>query len=188
MGTGANALGSEGGLAAPITIREAEPGDAKRIAEIHVASWHSTYRGLLPNSYLDTLGIEQRLPMWERMLESAPASTHVWVAVVDGEIVGFCSIGPSQSLDGDNGDTLEIYTIYLRPEHQRRGIGTGLLQQAERKMNALGASTAILWVLRDNLSARRFYEASGWNFDGIEKLDEIWGQALHEVRYSKRLS
>jgi hypothetical protein len=51
----------------------------------------------------------------------------------------------------------------------------------------MGATTAILWVLGENRGARRFYEASGWTDDGVEKLDEIGGQAVREVRYRKRL-
>lgn len=171
-----------------VVIRNAGPDDAESIAAIHVASWQATYRGWMPDSYLDSLTIEQRLPMWERILASSSTLIGVWVAAIDDEIVGFCSIGPSQSPAEDDGDTFELYTIYLQPGHERRGIGGALLRHAEQGMRHLGAGSAILWVLAGNDRATRFYEASGWKPDGVEKLDEMLGQTVREVRYSKRLA
>ncbi len=171
-----------------LTIRDAVPGDAERIAAIHVASWQGTYRGSLPDSYLDSLTIEQRLPMWEQMLDSPATCGRVWVAVLKEEIVGFCSIGPSQSSTGEQDlDTFVLYTIYLQPDRERRGIGGALIRHAEDGMRQMGARSAILWVLEENQPARRFYEASGWMRDGSVKEDEVWGQPVREVRYRKQL-
>ena len=39
-------------------IREATPEDARAIATVHVASWRTTYRGLLRDAYLDSLDLE----------------------------------------------------------------------------------------------------------------------------------
>ena len=39
----------------PALIRAVRPGDARPIAEAHVQSWQATYRGLLPDSYLQGL-------------------------------------------------------------------------------------------------------------------------------------
>ncbi len=170
-----------------LTIRQAGPGDARNIAEIHVASWQAAYRGLLPDSYLDALAIDQRLPMWDRILALSSTLIGVLVAAIDDEIVGFCSVGPPLSQADEPGDSLVLHTIYIKPSHERRGIGGALLRHAEGEMTRMGATTAILWVLGENRGARRFYEASGWTDDGVEKLDEIGGQAVREVRYRKRL-
>jgi len=171
-----------------VAIREAGPGDAESIAAIHVASWQATYRGSIPDSYLDSLAIGQRLPMWDRILASSSTLIGVWVAAIDDEIVGFCSVGPPQSQADEPGDSLVLHTIYIKPSHERRGIGGGLLRHAEHQMRRMGATTAILWVLGENRGARRFYEASGWTDDGVEELDEIGDQAVREVRYSKQLA
>ncbi len=170
-----------------ITVRDAELGDAARIAAIHVASWRATYRGAMPDTYLDSLSTEQRLQAWRRILGSAIATVKVWVAEIEHEIVGFCSVGPGESSVDDATDPLVLHTIYLQPGHERRGIGGALIRHAEDGMRQMGARSAILWVLEENQPARRFYEASGWMRDGSVKEDEVWGQSVREVRYRKQL-
>ena len=50
-------------------IREAREGDELAIAEAHVASWKTTYAGLLPKEFLDSLSVENRKKMWAGTLE-----------------------------------------------------------------------------------------------------------------------
>jgi hypothetical protein len=45
---------------AMVLIRRAEPRDAAGIAHVHVASWRTTYRGIVPDSYLDALDEPER--------------------------------------------------------------------------------------------------------------------------------
>lgn len=171
-----------------LTILDANPSDAERIAAIHVASWQATYRGSMPETYLDALSVEQRLPMWAQAIETASAGVRIWVASRGGEIVGFCSVGPPLSATEGLAGSLVLHTIYLDPNCQRQGIGRALLRHAEREAAGMGAATIGLWVLEANDAARRFYEAAGWTDDGIAKQDEVWGQTVREVRYSKRLA
>ena len=42
---------------------------------------------------------------------------------------------------------------------------------------------AVLWVLDDNLRARRFYEKHGWRLDGASKHDVHLGVEVAEIRY-----
>jgi ribosomal protein S18 acetylase RimI-like enzyme len=167
-----------------VEIRLAGPNDAESIAAIHVASWKATYRGSLPDAYLDSLATDQRLPMWAGVLASPNPDVRVWVATLAGSVVGFCSVGPSP----EAGDVSDLHTIYLQPGSERRGIGGALLRHAEREMAAMGSATAKLWVLEANDPARRFYEAAGWAPDGVDRTEDLWDQELREVRYSKRLA
>jgi GNAT superfamily N-acetyltransferase len=167
-----------------IIIRPASRADAERIAVIHVASWQATYRGAMPDSFLESLSFDQRLPMWEGVISSPHSEVRVWVAVLAGDIVGFCSVGPT----ADSATTCDLHTIYLQPGMERRGIGRALLSHAEQEVASTGHSLARLWVLEENVSARRFYETGGWIQDDAERSEEIWGQAVREVRYSKRLT
>lgn len=43
-----------------IRIREANCADAAAIARVHVASWHMTYRGIMPDSVTDVFTVEHR--------------------------------------------------------------------------------------------------------------------------------
>src|SRR5207247_7924466 len=46
------------------TIRAAVVDDARAIAEVHVGSWRSTYRGQLPDDLLDRLSVDEREAQW----------------------------------------------------------------------------------------------------------------------------
>ena len=47
-----------------IEVGKACLADGKRIADIQVAGWQAGYRGILPDSYLDRLNPEARVPVW----------------------------------------------------------------------------------------------------------------------------
>jgi hypothetical protein len=63
-----------------------------------------------------------------------------------------------------------------------------LIPVEEDDMAAHGQMDAVLWVLRDNTTARRFYETRGWVPTAAEKHEVLWGTPLVEVQYHKRLS
>jgi ribosomal protein S18 acetylase RimI-like enzyme len=50
-----------------------------------------------------------------------------------------------------------IDQLYVRPKSQRRGVGSTLLQLAQRAFDSLQ-----LWTFQRNRQARRFYEARGF--------------------------
>lgn len=168
-------------------IRPATPLDAGAIAEIHVKTWQSAYKGLLPDEDLSGLAVADRFRLWQRLLndESAPVTAHV--AEMGGAIAGFCSVGSPQNPADQNPDTSELFTLYVDPEHQGRGVGFRLLAAAERTMREWGVLEGVLWVLDNNLPARAFYERHGWIADGTVKRDTILGVEVHEARYRKPL-
>jgi len=53
-------------------LRAAVPADARAIAEIHVASWRSAYRGLLPDSLLDAMSVDELEQRWRSRLPAGP--------------------------------------------------------------------------------------------------------------------
>jgi hypothetical protein len=48
-------------------IREATIADVTAIDRVHVESWRTTYRGLLPDDYLGNLTYAQREPLWHEI-------------------------------------------------------------------------------------------------------------------------
>ena len=72
-----------------ITVRRATAGDAPGIARVRVDSWRSTYRGMIPNAYLDGMKVEASTALWDRVLTAAPNATCVFVAEHGPDIVGF---------------------------------------------------------------------------------------------------
>jgi hypothetical protein len=54
-----------------LTLRRASLEDVVDIARVHVRSWQSAYRGLLPQDYLNRLTPAQRILRWERVVRDA---------------------------------------------------------------------------------------------------------------------
>jgi hypothetical protein len=44
----------------------------------------------------------------------------------------------------------------------------------------------MLWVVRENARARRFYERNGWSADGATKTQAFGEQPVTELRYVRR--
>jgi GNAT superfamily N-acetyltransferase len=169
-----------------VMVRAATLSDAPVIAAIHAASWQHAYRGILPDAYLDNLSPDDRLPMWTRILATVESPMHVGVAEIDGQVVGFYSIGPSN--EDDPSDVQMLYALYLLPAMERQGIGRALLTDAEEQMRSRGAISGMLRVMTANDGTRRFYERLGWIADMTSvRMEDAWGQQAETVRYTKRL-
>jgi ribosomal protein S18 acetylase RimI-like enzyme len=139
-----------------ITIRPARPEDARSIARLDVETWRATYAGVLSTSYLVGLSAPRRELGWRNVILREPRD--VRVAVGDGgALLGFGSCGPNR---GDRRFAGEVFTLYVAPDWQNQGIGRRLLIALFRRLVAVGRSSAIVWVLRDNPS-RFFYERLG---------------------------
>lgn len=166
-----------------VIIREAREGDAAGIARVHVESWQTTYRGIVPAAYLDGLSVENRQRGWERQLGGAIGPLDVFVAedTATGAIVGFVSGGPEQG-GTDPAFPWELYAIYLLADRQRRGIGKRLAAALIERLRQRGAGSLLLWVLAENWPARRFYEALGGAVVR-ERSITIGGVELPELAY-----
>lgn len=166
-----------------IEVRKAELADAPAIARVHVLVWQSAYRGLMPDEVLASLSIEQRTDRWHSTIPNSRVGT--FVAIVDSELVGFCSAGMNRSEEPET--VGELYTMYVLQASEGSGIGTKLIVAAEQWMLDRGYTDALLWVLASNANARAFYSRRGWIDDQFEKVEVVWGTEVAEARYRKRL-
>jgi RimJ/RimL family protein N-acetyltransferase len=156
-------------------IRRARVEDAPAIADLHVRSWQAAYRHVFPAERLDAMDAAERVERWEQNV--VDADVPVFVADQQG-VVGFVAVGPSRDPDCDG----ELWGIYLAPEAWGSGAGGALMEAGLMYLRA-NFREAILWVLRDNPRARRFYEKHGWSADGREKRGHHLGVDTDEVRY-----
>lgn len=162
-------------------IRPAVIHDARAIAEVHVESWKSTYRGIFPEALLEGLSVEKRESFWRDSLaaQEPPSVTTLVGCDARGSVVAFVSGGKERT--GQLGCDGEIYAIYLRQEAQRKGLGTLLVRQFVQELDARGFGSMAVWVLALNPS-RRFYERLGGNVIGQQQI-ERGGQPFIEVAY-----
>ncbi|MBW3589333.1 MAG: GNAT family N-acetyltransferase [Actinobacteria bacterium] len=166
-------------------IRPAVPEDAGSIASVHVRSWQQTYRGQLPDEYLDRLveDIPRRKEVWQRIATTMSEKAALFVAVVGGETVGFVNVNPSRDEDLDPQTFGELGVIYLLEEFWGQGIGKALHDEGMNYLRGAGFTNAMLWVLDSNERTRRWYERQGWRVDSMVKTDDRGTFVLNEVRY-----
>ncbi|MEU9659875.1 GNAT family N-acetyltransferase [Streptomyces chartreusis] len=170
-----------------IRIRPMTPADCDRVAEIRIGGWRSAYRGLIPQSYLDALDVAQDAERRRGYFSQGDGSVVDLVAVRDGEVVGWACHGPYR--DGEvRTEDVELYAIYVDPGRYGAGIGHALLQESVRRCTAAGHPRMLLWVLKDNARARRFYERAGFHADGAEEPFDVEGVEVPEVRYTRELT
>lgn len=160
-------------------VRPAIESDAEDIARVHVETWKVAYREQVPDEYLQSLEVDDRIGIWKRTLENRET---VFVSELEREVVGFCHLVPSRDRDADE-STGEITSIYVHPDAWRNGVGWALAQRGMREGRGKGYEVLTLWVLASNVGARAFYEALGFRADGARKLEERPGLRLEEVRY-----
>ena len=162
-------------------VREADVDDAAAIARVHVDTWRTAYRGLLPQDFLEALdevGYEDR---WRRTLTSGAG--RVYVAEDGRQVVGFASGGPERA--GEDGFTGELYAIYVLQDAQGRGHGRRLVQAVAQGLRERGLADMIVWVLRDNHQARHFYERLGGVYVRSQPIT-IGSALVQEVSYGWR--
>lgn len=140
-------------------IRPAELKDAEGIAYVHVTVWQKTYPGLIPNSFLKTLSVEQRAKQWKQTLADDTNLYHpTLVAVIDRKVIGFANYGRER--EGDQEYQGELFAIYLLKQFQGQGVGRAMVQRVATGLLELGLMSMLVWVLSDN-PYQKFYERLG---------------------------
>jgi GNAT superfamily N-acetyltransferase len=164
----------------PIRIRPARQLDAEGIAGVHVASWQETYRGIMPQRFLDARTVKDRTALWELSLSQLGPGQVVLVAEDEsGQIVGFISGGPTRVPDFGPGG--EIYALYVLQRYQGRGLGRALFDGCRNALRQEGMARLTLSVLRANPS-RGFYLKMGGRPAGQGEVVR-GGQRLAEERF-----
>lgn len=160
-----------------IRIRAAKRGDTKAIGRIQVDTWRDAYAGLLPDKVLLHMSAEIEGGRWVRVIERKEAV----VVAEDSKagVVGFGSCGPSRlgALPFEG----EVYTLYVAPGFQGKGIGRRLLRSLFVELELAGMKSALIWVLKANQS-RFFYEAMGGRHVA-DRDERLWGSVVAESAY-----
>jgi ribosomal protein S18 acetylase RimI-like enzyme len=159
-------------------VRPAELDDSAAIARIHVATWRTAYRGLLPEDFLASLDEAGYSERWKRTLREG--SGRVYVAEDGADVVGFASGGRERA--GEDRYSGELYAIYVMHEAQGLGHGRRLVQAVVGGLREMKLNDMIVWVLRDNRPARAFYERLGGTYIRAQPIT-IGSAVLEEVSY-----
>ena len=164
-------------------VRAAVPEDAYDVARVQVRSWQWAYRGLIAQTYLDSLEPQTWASRYTfgRMGIGLPFTQ---VAVDGSTICGLATTGLSR--DEDLSNFGELMAIYVDPAHVDTGVGRLLIAAARERLRAVSTQAA-LWVLDGNVRARRFYERDGWSFDRTRRTRTYGTAPVQEVRYRRNV-
>ncbi len=135
-------------------IRPAANADVPAMARIYVETWKATYRGILPNAYLDSMKVGETATELGREMQGAGVSTFV-AQSHQGQVAGLITGGIDRRRDIIYGG--EIFSLYVRPTFQRQGVGLKLVNRLVERMNRLDIFALKVQVLKAN-PYRRFYE------------------------------
>ncbi|MFB7142826.1 GNAT family N-acetyltransferase [Gottfriedia sp. NPDC056225] len=161
-----------------MNIRNAALTDASGIAKVHVDSWKTTYKNIMPDDFLQKLSYDQRTDSWNKNLSEE--GTYVFVAENnEGEIIGFATCGKREENKIDSSG--DLTSIYLLEAYQGNGIGKKLMEQLFNQFEKLGINRVFVEVLEDN-KTRFFYEYYGAKLLKSEKI-KIAGAELNLLVY-----
>lgn len=140
-------------------IRKAKTEDAHKVAFINAESWQTTYKGIVAQSFLDTITPEQQLPRAKRLVASSDLICVVAENQQSGDVVGFACFGKNREpkVDAD----CELQAIYLLEMYQGLGIGKMLFDFGVQELKEKSKQRMTVSVFEANKKARAFYEGQG---------------------------
>ena len=157
-------------------IRKAQIQDIPRIAEIIVFGKRVAYRSIFNNDVVSFNEL-QVMDLVEKY--------HSDLSLIDDMIVYDDGIVKGVINRRYVGEDVELCEFYVEPFFKGNGIGRELIQYVINEAGNTHMKRIFLWVIKDNLSARKFYEANGFKESGETCLIE--GTTKWDMRYEKAL-
>lgn len=141
-----------------VEIRRAEPSDARAIKQIYECK----------NAYSSTLQLPHpSLTLWEKRTTDVPDNVFIYVALVDGEIVGNLGFEVCTSPRRRHVASLGMG---VKDDVQGRGVGSALLATViDLADNWLNLKRIELTVYSDNDRAINLYKKFGFAVEGESK-------------------
>ena len=162
-----------------INIRDIKKEDIPQVVDIQISGWRTAYKGIIDDEYLENMNYEERIKMRQKDYKE----TGFIVAEHDNEVVGFCRYTDNMEKTPETPEVdCELRALYVKPELKHNGIGKKMFQYAVNEFKNIGKTKMVLWCLKDNVLARKFYEKMG----GIiikERLIHIGNRDYEEVAF-----
>ena len=150
-------------------IRKAVEKDVRQISEIVAEDWKTAYRGIMDGDFLDSITAE------DQYRKDIRRYNEYMVAAERQQILGFAW---NRLIDDEDADC-EVVALYVRFSERGKGVGRALLQNAADTFRKAGGKSMIVWCLKENAEARRFYERTG----GILHRSDThkWGDREYDI-------
>ena len=178
--------------AAEEPVRPATAVDGAAIAAVKWRAFGTSYRGVLPDDFLDHRDVVPPAAYWTGRAMVPPSRRHrllVWGR--PGRVFGYVDTGPARP-DHEPGpppedgspEVGEVFELYVDPVVQGRGGGARLLDAARAALGDAGFERLELSVVATNLAAQAFYRGQGWAPTGRVEAVDLGTLAFDEVRFA----
>ena len=149
-------------------IRRRIKDDCKNIAHVITVAWNETYKGIVPDWFLEELKNNENERAEKTYNEFDIENNNQFVLEVDKEVVGFVNFGVSHDEEYQNCG--EIFALYIISKYKGNGFGRKLVEEAVKELKALGFNKMLIACFKGNPS-NEFYKHIGGVYvkDGIYK-------------------
>lgn len=151
-------------------IRNSNKNDIYAIMHVVTVSWNETYKGLVPDEFLEELKLNEDERARRTLEKFKDVEYKQLVLEINKEIVGFVRFGKSN--DSDFTNCGEIIAFYIINKYHGLGLGRKLFELARDELKRMGFDKMIIACLKGNPTSG-FYMHMGGKYikDGLyEKL------------------
>ncbi|MCQ2969602.1 MAG: GNAT family N-acetyltransferase [Clostridium sp.] len=159
-------------------IRKANENDIIEISKLYVSNWKKTYKGILPQKYLDGLNIDYGIEKWGKYINEEEQK--VFVAYENDEFLGFTAC----KVDDEEKDWWYLDSLHVSEGSRGKGIGTKLINTVGKYAFDNKYKCMSICIVKGNDNAKELYEKLGAksykcfidDFGGIKSNSEklIW--------------
>ncbi len=142
-------------------IRKREKDDCASIAHIVTVAWNETYKGIVPNEFLNNLYNTEETRAKNTYNKFDENNNHQYVLVVDDKVVGFINVGSSEETDYENCG--EIHAVYIIDGYKGHGYGRKLVEAGIQELKDMGYDKMVIGCLVGN-PTNSFYEHIGGKY------------------------
>lgn len=163
-----------------VDIRKVKQGDADALAYIQTESWKAAFKGIIDAEMLDKCtNIVKATNMYQKLLDENKGNGYFLTVDDKPHCIAYWDSARDLELTGK----AELICIHSLPNNWHKGFGSKMMDVVLEDIKKSGYSEVVLWVFRDNLRARAFYEKNGFVLSGVTK--PVFD--TEEVLYSKFL-
>ena len=142
-------------------IRKKERKDCKDIAHIVTVVWNETYKGIVPDEFLNNLYTNEEQRAIDLFNNFDEENNHQFVLEVDNKVVGFVNVGITD--DTSYSKCGEIYSLYIINGYKGYGYGKKLIKVGINELREIGCNKMLIGCLQGNPS-NEFYKHIGGKF------------------------
>lgn len=138
-----------------MVIRKANDSDIELITNLYIGNWKKTYKGLLPNEFLNSLKVSDGIQKWQEYL--GKERYMIFVAYEEKKFLGFSACKEDDEIE----HCLYLDSLHVSEASRGKGIGTKLLNTVGDYAYNQGYKCMSICIVKGNSNAKDLYEKLG---------------------------